>query len=720
MRQTKAGMKRSMGSGIAVVTLVMVAISAGVPASTARRELAPPVERIAVIEDGELVTIVADGGVLGRFRGWHGALAWSPDGTRLRDRDRVADTFGARTFPLWDGQNELQSTQWSPDGLTLLGATEDAVYELAWDGTSSRHVADVRPVVVDGEEQDPDFVSLFRAPAGPFAAVERSYQPGESIAGGDVDLLDVATGRWQDMPGFASWAPDGASFAFLDGDGSLHVAEVTAPQQPLEVATRASRPLAWSPSSQKLVYQRAETQQSEDEPRPLMVVDVTADSSPRELGSFDGVGRVEWSPDGSRLAVSYVERTAERVSDGVDRVIENREVGIVDVASGQLTEITDTADCHEGGLQWLRDGSSLVYDSTDPGEGDRSCGQDGVFRHDLERGQTILLRAGAGLSVGPAPVAFGPSSRVMGARRIGTAVAASRRSFEAASTVMLARADAYPDALAGAPLAGKEQAPVLLTHRDGLPTAVGAEIDRLGAQRAVILGQRDVVSEQVAEQLRRRGLEVERIGGSDRFATAAMLARRVAGETPQEVYLTEGADADPARGWPDAAAVSALAAHRGVPVLLTVTDRLPEVTRQALQGVQRVTIVGGPPAVSTDVQRAIEAMGIEVDRLAGDGRYATSAAVANASISAGMDPSRLWAVTGGGWPDALTLGPAAAHAGGVLLLVPPHGIPDSLATADWLRGHADAVVDVAIGGGISAISPQTVHDLLTDLGKAPE
>lgn len=717
-------MRGSIRVWIAVIALALVVVSAGGPASAARQELAPPTERIVVVEDGELATIDADGRVLSRFPDWRRALAWSPDGTRLRERNRVVDTFGARTFSLWDGQHELHSTQWSPDGLTLLGATTEAVHELAWDGTSSRHVADVRSVVVDGEQQDPDFVSLSRAPSGPFAAVERSHQPLESVAGGDVDLLNVATGQWQDLPGFDLWAPDGVHFAFRDDDQSLQVADVTAPQQPRQVAEQTSRrPLAWSPSSEKLVYQRAETTQEseEGEPRPLMVVDVAADSSPRELARFDDVEKVEWSPDGSRLAVSYVKvTTEERPDSDAVSITEDREVAIIDVASGELTEITDTANCDEKDLQWLRDGDSLVYNGADPRLSDRSCDQQGVFRYDSEAGETTLLRAGARVTIGAAPVAFGPSSRVMGATRVGTAVAASRRSFETASTVLVARADAYPDALAGAPLAGTEQAPVLLTHRDDLPAAVGTEIDRLGAQRAVILGESDVVSDQVADQLRDRELAVERIGGNDRFATAAMLAQQVAGQTPQKVYLTEGADADPARGWPDAAAVSALAAHREIPVLLTVTDRLPEATKQALQGVQHVTIVGGAPAVSPDVQNTIEAMGIDVSRLVGDGRYATSAAVADTPMLAGMDPSRLWAVTGGGWPDAITLGPAAAHADGILLLVPPHGIPESLATADWLHNHADAVGDVAVGGGISAISPQTVHDLLTDLSKAPE
>lgn len=89
----------------------------GAKGSAAPQALAPPVERIAVVEDGALATVDAHGRVLARFPGWRRALAWSPDGTRLRARNRVVDAFGARTFPLWGGRRELPSTQWSPDVL---------------------------------------------------------------------------------------------------------------------------------------------------------------------------------------------------------------------------------------------------------------------------------------------------------------------------------------------------------------------------------------------------------------------------------------------------------------------------------------------------------------------------------------------------------------------------------------------------------------------------
>ena len=71
--------------------------------------------------------------------------------------------------------------------------------------------------------------------------------------------------------------------------------------------------------------------------------------------------------------------------------------------------------------------------------------------------------------------------RVAGSDRVATAIALSQRSFRSAPAVVIARSDAYADALAAAPLAGKLHAPVLLTPPSSLDGRVADEVARLGA-----------------------------------------------------------------------------------------------------------------------------------------------------------------------------------------------------------------------------------------------
>jgi ell wall binding domain 2 (CWB2)/Cysteine-rich secretory protein family len=64
-----------------------------------------------------------------------------------------------------------------------------------------------------------------------------------------------------------------------------------------------------------------------------------------------------------------------------------------------------------------------------------------------------------------------PVQRIAGGDRISTAVAVSQQVFPRADAVVLARADQYPDALAGASLAAALGGPVLLTAPDHLSEA---------------------------------------------------------------------------------------------------------------------------------------------------------------------------------------------------------------------------------------------------------
>jgi putative cell wall-binding protein len=291
-----------------------------------------------------------------------------------------------------------------------------------------------------------------------------------------------------------------------------------------------------------------------------------------------------------------------------------------------------------------------------------------------------------------APMAVVSQDRVAGADRYATAVAISARLAPDGGVplVVLVSGEDFADALAAGPAAAAAHGVVLLTRRDELPAVVAAELARLAPERVVVAGGPTAVTDAVAEgAATASGVEVERVAGADRYATAAALSAATfdAGK-PGTVFLATGG------AYPDALAAGAIAAARGWPILLTAPDRLPPATATELRrlGPERVVVVGGPSAVGAAVVDAVGRLGPTVSRVAGADRYATAAAIA--ARFAAEAPAAVIA-TGGSFPDALAGAPLAATLGAPVLLSLADRVPAP--TRDRVRAAKPTAL-TALGG----------------------
>lgn len=262
--------------------------------------------------------------------------------------------------------------------------------------------------------------------------------------------------------------------------------------------------------------------------------------------------------------------------------------------------------------------------------------------------------------------------RLAGDGPIETAAAISAHTFAAGVPVaFVATAAAFADALAGGPAAAKSRGPVLLASGDSVPAATASELDRLRPQRIVVLGGPLAVPETVERELRRyTSGAVARIGGASRYETAAAVARAFFAPGVQVAYVATG------RNFPDALAGGAAAAAEGGPVLLVTRDELPEATAEALRHLspRRVVVLGGPAAVSNSVAAQVASFTVgPVERLSGEDRYGTAAAVARTVFRESNGAA--FVATGSSFPDALAGVPAAAGARAPLLLVEDGAVP---------------------------------------------
>ncbi|GAA3509685.1 hypothetical protein GCM10022262_36500 [Georgenia daeguensis] len=293
------------------------------------------------------------------------------------------------------------------------------------------------------------------------------------------------------------------------------------------------------------------------------------------------------------------------------------------------------------------------------------------------------------------------SVRLSGDDRYATSVAASGWSNTWASTVFVATGQDYADALAGGPAATVADGPVLLVQPGGIPTSVKVELKRLTPRKIYVLGGSGAISDTVVRQLGAYA-PVERLQGSDRYETAASVGRKMWTDPTKvsTVYLASG------QTFADALSGGAAAAKQRSPMYLTQPGGLPTATRQELQRLKpaKVVVLGGTGAVGNrvvdEVKRALPS--VQIQRLSGKDRYATSAAIADAVWPDGA--SDAYFATGAAYADALSGVPSAGDDNAPMLLV-RRTCTDDVVRATIGRLGADARITL---GGTGAVADGAV------------
>lgn len=227
----------------------------------------------------------------------------------------------------------------------------------------------------------------------------------------------------------------------------------------------------------------------------------------------------------------------------------------------------------------------------------------------LQPQEIVILGGTAAVSSGVetalVPAEGGTVRRIAGPDRFSTAAAVATDSFEPGVPVLyVATGFDFADALTGGAAAAVGEGPLLLTATDDLPQVTADAVTALDPARVVVLGGTAAVSESVVgelEELVDVAVEVERLSGADRFATAAAVARDSFPGDVERALVATG------RGFADAlTAVPTVGVTPG-PVLLVEPTAIPGVIADVLeeQAPAFVSVVGGRAAVSEEVERAL-------------------------------------------------------------------------------------------------------------------
>ncbi len=303
------------------------------------------------------------------------------------------------------------------------------------------------------------------------------------------------------------------------------------------------------------------------------------------------------------------------------------------------------------------------------------------------------------------------SERISGNDRYETAAAVSRTSFaKTSSAAVIALGTNWPDALSAGALAYRAGGPLLLTKTDDVPVPTRDELVRLRPSTIYLIGGTTAVSNGVQALIGKLvpSAKIVRLGGSDRYRTAYIVAKKIkslpGSAVGGTVIVASG------ENYPDALSGASLAARAGWPILLTRSGSLPPATASALSDLRttKTIVLGGEAAVSASVFRALP----KAQRWGGADRYETSRIIADKATSLGiLSFGSVGLATGKSFPDALSAGPYAAQKRAPTLLIKQ--VDSSYDT--WLSMKARSVTAVRIFGGPAAVPYNVEFDVLGSL-----
>lgn len=290
-------------------------------------------------------------------------------------------------------------------------------------------------------------------------------------------------------------------------------------------------------------------------------------------------------------------------------------------------------------------------------------------------------------------------NRIYGADRYLTAVEISKAGWEKSENAVIATGEDFPDALCAAPLAKELNAPILLTGKSSIDSSITAELKRLGVEKVYIVGGTGVISQDVENKIKGLGISTERIYGEDRYGTSVEIAKRIS--PGEEIFIATGSN------FADALSAAPIAAKKGIPVVLTEKNKLPDAVAQLIndKNIKKSYILGGTGIIDENVEGELPG----VRRLWGADRYETNISILN-TFFGDLDFTKTYVATGNDFPDALAGSALAPNSSSPIILTDEKA---SEVTRNFTSVWSSMIKELIVLGGNGAVSDLAMDEIIT-------
>ncbi len=319
-----------------------------------------------------------------------------------------------------------------------------------------------------------------------------------------------------------------------------------------------------------------------------------------------------------------------------------------------------------------------------------------------------------------------PITKLSGAERYDTAAAISKEAYpNGTKTVVIVNGKSSADGIASTPLATANDAPILLSYKNSLPSSTKQELKRLNPNKIIVIGDEGSVSAKVVSEIKStvNVTSTTRLGGKDRMATSLLIAKELDKTIDvKKVYIANGYQEY------DALNIASKSGQDKQPIILTNKEAIPTETINWLKGesLETAYFIGGEASIDTNVMHQMAAITPSYDsnssqniykhRISGSDRHETNAKVIsyffpeeeyNAMLVAKSDVI----------VDALAAGPLAAKLNSPILITPKTYI-SAYHTDNLNAKKANKIYQ--IGGGMRDSVVQSIANSLSKHTTSPD
>ncbi|WP_202079500.1 S8 family serine peptidase [Caldalkalibacillus salinus] len=192
------------------------------------------------------------------------------------------------------------------------------------------------------------------------------------------------------------------------------------------------------------------------------------------------------------------------------------------------------------------------------------------------------------------------TTRLPAAQLVEASTLVSQEGWAQSDSVILAHTGQTSEILAATLLSAQWQAPILVTDPSQLSAEVQEELARLNAREVTLLGNANMISDQIEQELDTLGLDVTRLTGKNTDEVTVSIAE-VAGITPDTAVLVHRDDHD------KALTAASYAAVQGVPIFYTDTRKVSNTVNKALEAldINQLIVLGNEQRIEDHALRKL-------------------------------------------------------------------------------------------------------------------